>query len=61
MLALFFFFWFLGPHMLCMEIHSLEVESELHLLAYLTAAATATQDPQPTEQGQGSNLHPRGY
>ena len=26
-----------------------------------TPQLTATQDPQPTERGQGTNLHPHGY
>ena len=26
-----------------------------------TPQLTAMPDPQPTEQGQGSNLHPHGY
>ena len=54
-----------------MEVPRLVVELELQLLA--CAIATATQirdafvqltvmlDPKPTEQGQGSNLHPHGY
>ena len=42
-----------------MEGPRLGVESELQLLAYTTA--TATMDPQPTDRGQGSNLHPPGY
>ena len=49
------------------------VELKLQPQAYTTAqhqiqAASATTpqltamlDPQPTEQGQGSNLHPHGY
>ena len=42
-----------------MEVPRLVVKSELHLLAYTTA--TAMRDPQPTEQGQGSNPCPHGY
>ena len=42
-----------------MEVPRLGFESELQLLAYTTA--TATLDPQPTEQGQGSNLGPHGF
>ena len=34
---LFFFFFFLGPHLWHMEIPRLGVESELQLLAYTTA------------------------
>ena len=41
----FFFFIFLGLHPRHMEVHRLGVKSELQLLAYTTAAATATQDP----------------
>ena len=41
-----------------MEVSRLGVELELQLLAYTTT--TATQDLQPTEEGQGSNLHPHG-
>ena len=51
------------------------VESELQLLAYTTATAMLDpshicnlsqtlqqcQSPSPTEQGQGSNLHPHDY
>ena len=57
-----------------MEVPSLGVKSELQLLAYATATAMpdlshicdlteagATLDPWPTEQGQGSNLHPHVY
>ena len=33
------FFFFLGPHLLHMEVPGLEVESELQLLAYTTATA----------------------
>ena len=33
--------------------------SEPHLSS--TLQITATLDPQPTEQSQGSNLHPHGY
>ena len=58
-----------------MEVPRLGVKSELQLPAYTTATAklgsklclgptpelTATQDPQPTEGGQGSNPHPYGY
>ena len=57
-----------------MEVPWLGGESELQLPAYVTATATqdlsrhlqptpqlpATPDPQPTEQGQGSNLQPHG-
>ena len=34
-----FFFFFLGPHLWHMEVSSLGVESELQLLAYITATA----------------------
>ena len=36
----FFFFFFLGPHLWRMEVSGLGVESELQLLAYVTATAT---------------------
>ena len=42
-----------------MEVPSLGIKSELQLPAYATT--TAMQDPEPTEQGQGSNLLPHGY
>jgi len=42
-----------------MEAPRLGFESELQLLDYATA--TATLDPQPTERGQRSNLHPHSY
>ena len=59
----FFFFAFLGPHPLHMEVPRLGVESDLQLPAYATAIATpdpscvcdlqpqltATPDPYPTE------------
>ena len=35
----FFFFGFLGPHLQCMEVPRLGVESELQLPAYTTATA----------------------
>ena len=71
----FFFLLFLGPHLRQMEIPRLEVKSKLQLPAYTTATATQglslfcylyhssrqSQIPQPTEWGQGSNLHPHGY
>ena len=38
-------FVFLGPHPWHVEVPRLEVESELQLLAYTTATATAMQDP----------------
>ena len=43
-----------------MEVPGLGVKSELQLPAYATATPqlVATLDPQPTERGQGSNLHP---
>ena len=53
-----------------MEVPRLGAESELQLPAYTTSTATqdlqptpqlmATLDPEPTELGQGSNLHPHG-
>ena len=42
-----------------MEVPKLGVELEVQLQAYTTA--TAVQDRQPPEQGQESNLLPRGY
>ena len=73
-LLLFNSFFFLGPHLLHMEAPRLGVELELQLPAYATATVTprskphlqptpqlnATRDPQPPEQGQGSNPHPHG-
>ena len=58
-----------------MEVPRIEVKSELQLPAYATAKATADLscmcnlplqlaamlDPQPTQQGQGSNLQLHGY
>ena len=41
----FFFFFFLGTHPWHMEVPRLGVESELQLLAYVTATATAMRDP----------------
>ena len=38
--------------------HSI-IRSEPHLPP--TPELTAMPDPQPTEKGQGSNLHPHGY
>ena len=40
----FFFFCFLGPHSWHMEVPRLGVESELQLVATVTATATATWD-----------------
>ena len=73
LLWVFFFPIFLGPHSWHMDISRLGVESELHLPAYTTATAMQdpthirptpqlmeTPDPQPTERGQGWNLHPYG-
>ena len=54
----FFFFVFLEPHLQHMEVPRLGVKSELQFLANITAMAT--WDPQPTERGQGSNLHCNG-
>ena len=56
---LFLSFCFLGPHPRHMELPRLGVKSELQLPAYGTA--TATQDPQPTKEGQKTNSHPHGY
>ena len=42
-----------------MEVPRLAVELDLHLRP--TPQLTGTLDPQPTEQGQGLNLHPHGY
>ena len=55
----YFFFGgcFLGPHVQHMGVPRLGAELPLQLQAYTTA--TATPDPQLTEQGQGSNL--QGY
>ena len=50
------FFVFIGPHVWHMDVPSLGVKLELQLWAYTTA--TATLDPEPTERGQESNLHP---
>ena len=53
-LIMVFFFWgggfFLGPHLMHMEVSRLGVESELQLPAYITT--TATWDPRlwPTPQ-----------
>ena len=64
---LFFIFSFLGPYP---EVPRLEAESELQLPAYShshvgsephlqpTPQLTVTLDSQPTERGQGWNLHP---
>ena len=41
----FFLFFFLGPHIQQMEVPRLRVKSELQLLAYTTATATARPDP----------------
>ena len=50
---------FLGLHAWHTEVPRLGVKSERQLLAYTTA--TAMSDPEPSEQGQGSNLFPHGY
>ena len=55
---LFFFSFFFWPHQWHMEVPRLGVKSELQLPAYTTV--TATQEPQPTERGQGSNPYPHG-
>ena len=70
-LSFFFSLLFLGPHLRHMEVPTLGVESELQLLAHTldsnarpkprlqpTPQLTAMLNPQPTEQGQGSNPHP---
>ena len=53
-----FSFCFLGPHPQHMEVPRPGVKSEPKLPDYTTA--TATWDPQPTEQVQGSNPSPHG-
>ena len=67
-----FFFFLLGPHPQHMEVPRLGVRSELQLLAYTIATATATWDlsrifnltatldPSATEPGQGLNPQPHG-
>ena len=50
MFPCFFFFLFLGLHLWHVEVPRLGGESELQVLAYITA--TATRDPQPTERGR---------
>ena len=71
----FVFFCFLGPHLRHIEVPRLGVELEPQLLAYVTAtvmpdlsrvcylhhSSQQCQNPQPSEGGQGSNLHPHGY
>ena len=71
----FYFICFLGPHAQHMEVPRLGVELELQLPATATATANAgpepclrptpqfmaTPDHQPTERGQGLNMHPHGY
>ena len=57
MVRIFLLLFFLGPHPRYMEVPGVEVESELQLPAY----ATATPDPESTEQGQGLNSCPHGY
>ena len=52
-----FFFFFFG-HTYSIRWFPGQGESELPLQAYITA--TAMLDPQPNEQGQGSNRHPHG-
>ena len=54
----FFFFWLLSFQGHTRSVWRLGVKSELQLPAY--TAATAVPDTQPTEQGQGSKLHPHG-
>ena len=39
-MRVYFFIFFLGPHLQDMEVPGLGVESELQLLAYTTATAT---------------------
>ena len=58
-LGFFCFCVFLELYLRHMEVPRVGVESKLQLPAYTTA--TATQDPKPTEQGQGSNPCPHGY
>ena len=63
-------FCFLGLHLRHVEVPRLEVDGSYsgqpqqggtkpHLR--LTTQLTATLDPQPTEHGKGSNLHPHGH
>ena len=67
---------FLGPHLRHVEVPRIGVELELQLPAYTTATEIrdpselclwpipelmAMLDLQPTEWGQGWNLHPHGY
>ena len=59
MFFFFFFFFFLGLFLWHMKVPKLGVKSELLPVAYTTA--TAMPDPQATDGGQGSNLHPHGY
>ena len=52
----FFFFVLLGPHLRCIEIPRLRVESELQLMGYITAIAT--QDPRHVcDQYHSSQQH----
>ena len=73
--AFFFFLFIAAP--VAYEVLRLVVKLELQLPAYASATATPdpshicnlqstpqlvpTLDPQPTEQGQGLNLHPHGH
>ena len=66
-------FLFLWSHLWYMDVPSLGVKLELQLLPYIAAKLdlscicdlmlqlAATPDHYPTEQGQGSNLHPLGH
>ena len=59
LLAPIYLFVFLGLYPQHVEVPRLRSPLELWLPACTTA--TATQDPEPTEQGQGSNSHPQAY
>ena len=52
----FFFFLFLGPHLLHMEASRLGVESELQLVATAVATATATATA-TSDLNRVCNLH----
>ena len=69
----FFCFCFLGSHLGHMEVPRLLVKSELYLCyshsnsnmgsephLQPTPQIMVTRDPQPSERGQGSSLHPHG-
>ena len=64
-----FFFPFVGPHPQHLEVPWLGVESEQHHHSNASSEPGLPPAPQlmamaesePTEQGQGLNLHPHGY